>query len=66
MRMVEYGDMKYENVFVPDCDKLTYATDFMRGTKKILEQSRIHVAFAAGGIAAGAYEAAIKYCLERE
>lgn len=35
--MVEYGDMRYENVFVPDCDKLTYATDFMRGTKKILE-----------------------------
>jgi alkylation response protein AidB-like acyl-CoA dehydrogenase len=66
MRMVEYGDMKYENVFVPDHNKLTHAVDFMRGTKLILEQSRIHVAFAAAGIAAGAYESAIKYCLKRK
>ena len=66
LRMVEYADATFENVFVPDNMKLTLAKDFARGTAKILASSRIHVCWAAAGVATGAYEAAIKYCLNRK
>jgi len=40
---------------------LTHSKDFATGTNKILESSRLMVAWMAAGVAAGAYEAAIKY-----
>ena len=54
------------DVFVPDHNKLTYATNFATGTNVVLESSRLHVAWIAAGTAAGAYEAALQYCLKRK
>lgn len=51
---------------MPDENKLAYANDFATGTNKILEASRLMVAWQALGSAVGAYEAALKYCLQRE
>ena len=48
-----------DNVFVPETNKLAKATDFTKGTNKILEHSRTQVAWVAVGVAAGAYEAAL-------
>lgn len=47
--------------FVPDRNKLEYATDFATGTARILEATRVLVGWGAAGVAAGAYEAALKY-----
>lgn len=46
--------------------RLAKATDFATGTNVILEHSRLKVAWGAVGIACGAYEAALKYALERK
>ena len=40
------------DVFVPDHNKLTYATNFATGTNVVLESSRLHVAWIAAGTAA--------------
>ena len=64
--MVEYGDIQLKDVFIPDRNKLTYATNFQKGTNLILQESRIHVAWMVAGVCSGAYETALKYCLERE
>jgi alkylation response protein AidB-like acyl-CoA dehydrogenase len=66
MRMVQNADIKMENVFVPDCNKLTLSKDFATGTNAMLERSRLSVAWMIGGLAAGAYESALKYCLQRK
>lgn len=55
-----------ENVFVPDNNRLEKANDFASGVNKILEHSRVGVAWVATGIACGAYEAALKYTLQRK
>ena len=55
-----------KDVFVPDKNKLTKATDFRTGTNVILESSRLGVAWVAAGVGCGAYEAALKYCLNRK
>lgn len=52
-------------MFVPENNRLEKATDFATGANKILEHSRLKVAWIAVGVAAGAYEAAMKYSLER-
>ena len=54
-----------EDVFVPDDERMELATDFASGTKEVLLHSRIFVAWMAAGMAAGACEAAMKYCKER-
>jgi len=54
------------DVFVPDKNKLEFATDFATGTNKILESSRLVVSWMGAGCATGAYEAALKYSLERK
>lgn len=64
--MVMNSDIVYDDVFVPDHNKLTHAKDFSTGTNIVLEKSRLSVAWVEAGIAAGAYEAALKYCLERK
>lgn len=53
-------------MFVPDHNRLAKATDFATGTNKILEHSRLKVAWGAVGIAAGAYEASLRYALQRK
>ena len=53
-------------MFVPDNNKLTKAKNFATGTNKILESSRLGVAWMICGVACGAYEAALKYTLNRK
>ena len=65
LRVTQNADITLTNCFVPDRNKLTKATDFATGTNAILEASRVMIAWMACGIAAGAYEAALKYCLNR-
>ena len=50
---------------MPEYNRLVYADDFQSGTNQILKTSRVQVAFWIAGLAAGAYEAALKYTLER-
>lgn len=54
------------DVFVPDNMRLEKAKDFASGPNAILEQSRIGVAWFASGVASGAYEAALRYALNRK
>ena len=64
--MVINANIFMKDVFVPDDMRLEKATDFQKGTNKILESSRLAVSWGAAGTACGAYEAALKYCLERK
>ncbi len=41
MRAMQNAEIKLENVFVPDKNKLTHSKDFATGTNKILEASRL-------------------------
>jgi len=61
--MVQNGNIFLEGVFVPDNMRLNKGDSFQTGANKILESSRLIVGWIAAGIAAGAYEAALKYCL---
>jgi len=65
MRINQNGQITMRDCFVPDCNKLAYANDFSTGTSRILEATRIVVAWAAAGLAAGAYEAALRYTIKR-
>ena len=62
-RMVQNTNITMKNVFVPDNNKLTHATNFAKGTNVILESSRLSIAWIAAGIGVGAYEAAVKYTI---
>ena len=64
--MVENADIEFKDVFVPDNMKLTHAKNFATGTNVILESSRLSVAWMIAGVASGAYEAALRYTLERK
>lgn len=66
LRIVQNAHITMKDVFVPDNNKLTHAKDFGTGTNKILESSRLFVAWMIAGLATGAYEAALKYALERK
>ena len=66
LRMVQNGDITMTNVFVPENNRLAKANDFATGTNVILEHSRIKVAWCAVGVAAGAYEAALMYTMQRK
>ena len=65
LRSVQNAHIKLENVFVPENNRLANVTNFEDCTQ-VLTHSRLIVAWKASGIAAGAYEAALKYTLERE
>lgn len=65
-RGIENAVFKFNKVQVAPRNKLEFATNFATGTNKILEKSRLLCAWSTAGIAAGAYEAALKYVLERE
>jgi len=64
--MVQNADITLKDVFVPDFNRLEKARDFSTGTNKILEPSRLGIAWVATGVAAGAYEACLKYTLQRK
>lgn len=53
-------------MFVPANNRLTKATDFATGTNLILALSRLKVGWGAAGMAAGAYEAALRYAVSRK
>lgn len=56
LRMVENADIKLNSCFVPNHNKLTYATNFEKSTGAVLLSSRIGVAAGISGLACGAYE----------
>jgi alkylation response protein AidB-like acyl-CoA dehydrogenase len=66
LRIVQNTDITMKDVFVPEHNKLEHAKDFQTGTNAVLEASRLGVAWLAAGIAVGAYESALKYCLKRK
>ncbi|GGA65234.1 glutaryl-CoA dehydrogenase [Pseudoclavibacter endophyticus] len=64
LRMVQNADITLEDVRVPASSKLEHANSF-KDTSSVLRQTRAEVAWLAAGVAAGAYEAALRYTTER-
>lgn len=54
-----------KDCLIPDENRLSKSKDFETGTGQVLAASRIIIAWCAVGMAAGAYEAALKYVLNR-
>ncbi len=65
LRMVQNGHITMKNVEVAEEDRLANANSFA-DTARVLRNTRLEVAWEAVGVAAGAYEAALKYAKERE
>lgn len=53
-------------MFVPTENRLENALDFASGANNILKHSRIFISWLATGCAAGAYEAAFNYAMQRK
>ncbi|EGR33390.1 hypothetical protein IMG5_054550 [Ichthyophthirius multifiliis] len=66
LRIVQNCQLNFQNVFIPKENYLVKATDFSKGTSKILLHSRILVCWLAAGIAVGVYDHVIKYISERK
>lgn len=64
--MVQNAYLKFENVFIPARNKLTNATNFEKSCGQVLLATRIGVGWFVTALAAGAYEACLKYTLERK
>lgn len=64
-RAVYNADIKLENVRVPKSNKLAHVSSF-KDTARVLKLGRYSVAWSAAGLAAGAFELALKYTKERE
>jgi glutaryl-CoA dehydrogenase len=64
LRIVQNADITLENVRVPESLRLQNANSF-KDTAKVLRLTRAEVAWAAVGVAVGAYEAAVRYAQER-
>lgn len=64
LRMVQNADITLEDVVVPESLRLQNANSF-RDTATVLRLTRAEVAWAAIGVAVGAYEAALRYSKER-
>jgi len=62
---VQNAHFTLDNVFVPAENRLEKAKDW-KGANVALEFSRFYVAWMGVGLAVGAYEAALKYCLTRK
>jgi glutaryl-CoA dehydrogenase len=65
LRIVQNADITLENVVVPESMRLQNANSF-KDTASVLRLTRAEVAWAAIGVAVGAYEAALRYTTERE
>ncbi|MFT4028625.1 MAG: acyl-CoA dehydrogenase family protein [Protaetiibacter sp.] len=64
LRIVQNADILLEELRIPDSLRLQNANSF-RDTAAVLRLTRAEVAWAAVGVAIGAYEAAISYAQER-
>jgi glutaryl-CoA dehydrogenase len=64
LRMVQNADITLEDVRVPESLRLQNANSF-KDTARVLRLTRAEVAWAAIGVAVGAYEAALRYTKER-
>ncbi|PJJ61722.1 acyl-CoA dehydrogenase family protein [Compostimonas suwonensis] len=64
LRSVQNADITLENVVVPESLRLQNANTFT-DTAKVLRETRAEVAWAAVGVAIGAYEAALEYAGQR-
>lgn len=64
LRMVQNADITLTDVRVPESLRLQNANSF-KDTAAVLRLTRAEVAWAAVGVAIGAYEAALKYSKER-
>lgn len=64
LRIVQNADIVLDGVRVPESLRLQNANSF-RDTAAVLRLTRAEVAWAAVGVAAGAYEAALAYARER-
>ncbi|AYF98362.1 acyl-CoA dehydrogenase family protein [Protaetiibacter intestinalis] len=64
LRIVQNADITLEDVRVPESLRLANANSF-RDTAAVLRLTRAEVAWAAVGVAIGAYEAALAYTQER-
>lgn len=64
-RAVLNADIGLDNVYVPKENKLAYVQRF-RDMARVLGAGRYGVAWEAAGVAAGAFELALKYTKERE
>lgn len=64
-RAVLNAEITLENVRVPKENKLAYVSSF-RDTARVLGVGRYGVSWEAAGVAAGAFELALKYTKERE
>ena len=65
LRIVQNCHLRFENVFIPEENKLPKAHDFT-STGKVLLHSRLFVAWIACGLAIGVYDNVIKYLDERK
>jgi len=65
LRIVENIHLTFNDVFIPEENKLPGATDFS-SVAKVLAHSRIIVAWAIAGLAVGVYDNVIKYVDERK
>lgn len=64
LRIVQNADITLEKVRVPEALRLQNANSF-KDTAAVLRLTRAEVAWAAVGVAVGAYEAALRYAKER-
>ena len=64
LRIVQNADITLENAVVPESLRLQNANSF-KDTARVLRLTRAEVAWAAVGVAVGAYEAALRYTKER-
>ncbi|MBN9139622.1 MAG: acyl-CoA dehydrogenase family protein [Micrococcales bacterium] len=64
LRIVQNADITLEDVRIPESLRLQNANSF-RDTAAVLRLTRAEVAWAAVGVAVGAYEAALAYAQER-
>lgn len=65
MRASETTELIMDNVRIPDSQRLGEIGDGFKQAMKVLDGGRISIAALALGIAKGAYEASVKYALER-
>ena len=66
LRILSNADLDLKDVFVPDNNRIENALNFFLSANRALAHSRLKVAWGAAGGAAGAYECALKYALERK
>ena len=66
MRSVQNADIYLDDVFVPDSQILPVGNNWATGPGRCMKHSRVYAAWGAWGIAAGAYDFAIKYISKRK